>query len=108
MEVAVPDIDKHINHILKVLKSRKKLLVLEIYDDVLLLIYNYIEMPVKILKPSRKTHNLKAQYELPDKALFINLIKKCKDMPTVKLTFTDNSLETAISETLYSLYAKKI
>ena len=106
IEVAVPDVNNHINHILRVIKGRKKPLELEIYDDVLLLVYNNIEMPVKILKPSKKTHNLKAKYEI-ERSLFFSFIKKYKDMPTIKLTFTDNSLETSVSETLYSLNIKK-
>ena len=107
IEVAIPDINNHINHILRVIKGRKKHLELEIYDDVLLIVYNNIEMPVKILKPSRKTHNLKAKYKIADRSIFFNFIKKCKDVPIIKLTFTDNSLESFVSGTFFSFDIQK-
>lgn len=105
IEVAIPDINNHINHILRVIKGRKKHLELEIYDDVLLLVYNNIEMPVKILKPSRKTHNLKAKYEI-ERSLFFNFIKKYKELPTIQFTFTDNSLKTSVSGATFSFFIK--
>ena len=102
IEVAVSDINNHISHILKVIKSRKKPLELEIYDDVLLLVYNDIEMPVKILKPSRKSHNLRAKYKILDKSPFFNFIKKCNDLPTIKLTFTEKSMDASVAGTTFS------
>lgn len=102
IEVLGEDLNKQLLHIHKNFPKGSKLTI-EVYEDVMLLVYKDMEYPVRIFQLLSADRKLILKYELKRYILFYKIIKKYSKEPTYKLDFQQDYFVLNIGKTSYIL-----
>jgi hypothetical protein len=106
LEVSGEDLRKQLNHIKKNLKGgRRSILYLEVYEDVFLLVYRNIEMPIRVFNAIGTEHKLRAVYTIVNYDLLQKLIAKFSDCDTYSLDFYPNAIRIKIGTVQFEVAA---
>ena len=106
IDVSGDDLRKQLTHIRKNLnKGPKSALLIEVYDDEVLLVYRNIELPVKLINATESGHRLTAVYKIVNYTLLQRLTEKYEDFQSYTLDLFPNCIKIVVGNSQFNIDA---
>lgn len=106
IDVSGDDLRKQLTHIRKNLnKGPKSTLLIEVYDDEVLLVYRNIELPVKLVNATGAGHRLMAVYKIINYTLLQRLTEKYEDFQSYTLDLFPDCIKMGVGNSQFNIDA---
>jgi len=106
IDVLGDDLRNQLTHIKKNLnKGPKSALLIEVYDDSVVLVYRNVELPVKLLNATGEKHKLVTVYKIANYTLLQRISEKYKNFQSYTLDLFTDCIKMNIGNSQFNIDA---